>query len=848
MKKIMSLWIVFAMVATLLPANLVKADVVEDLDVAKGYIDAIVEAAPTVDKYVFTEELAEQIDGLESILRSMTDSSAVETLDAYVAEKTTVVIEPEFPDSTQTTHTYFTSVQAFSLAYSDAQKKVLSDLAQPIAEEIQNLLNAPLTKENYQLAQTAYDESTKHIRDAVNSDDVNALNQIHELLSLAERADTVFSRLNMLTQNSDADDYDFFMEDYKAAKTAYGLYDSKFASLKPKYYACLQKNIKNALLENYDNYAKATFHVDVEKAYDNLGVYDAFSPAVMEKMETLKDAVDAGQKSEFHISVYDYYRGEDIQFVLDQYKHMTELEQMMSLISDTPANKTELTAALRAYRYFTEDLTDVERRMVPAEYVTKLNNAVLLNTNTEEVMAAIEDIGRAGSEEEYENFLERYEKAYKAYRLFVNKYSGLSDIASLITNVTELDDSTEVLEMIKSIRQIESTEDATMCSKKLQMESVLNGYERMSSEKQAGVFNIDTLRAIYADASEANALRAKIDVITNNHSLLDEQYVASIHDDYDKLSEIAKRYVGKDYVNKMQNIDRDLEALNLNKALRVSGLITQIGKVTVKSRTVIESARRAFDELTDMQKAYVPNAHVLTAAEAAYEALERSVAKASVLDLGGYYYSGASLTPSVTVRLNGVTLIQDLDYRLTYTSNNKVGTAKVTIRGIGDYMGTLTKTFLIQPAPLTGVALSGYASKYVYTGKAIRPSLKATLNGVTLKKGTDYVLSYKNNKKRGVATITVRGIGNYTGSALASFTISRNTVKKASVSGVKKAYANTAKAIKPNVKVKVKGVTLKKKRDYKVTYKNNKKRGTATITIKGIGNYTGTKKIKFKIV
>ena len=83
MKKFVSLWIIFAMLTTLLPANLVKADVAADLDVAKGYIDGIVEAAPTVEKYVFTEELAEQVDGLENILRSMTNSSAIETLDSY---------------------------------------------------------------------------------------------------------------------------------------------------------------------------------------------------------------------------------------------------------------------------------------------------------------------------------------------------------------------------------------------------------------------------------------------------------------------------------------------------------------------------------------------------------------------------------------------------------------------------------------------------------------------------------------------------------------------------------------------------------------------------------------------
>lgn len=865
MKKLLSLWIVVAMMVTLLPTDLVKADTVSDVELAKGYIDAIVEAAPTVEDYVFTEQLAEQVDGLERVLRDITKSSDIEVLDAYVAEKTTVVLEPEVteepsvnttpetsPEATveplQVTHTYFTSVQEFSLAYSDAQKVALKSLTEPITKAIQNLLSVPLTKENYQLAQDKYDEASKHIRDAVASDDVNALNQIHELITLMERADTAFSRIKVPTKNSNVDDFEFFMEDFQRAKTAYGLYDSKYANLKVKFYVCLQKDIKNKLLDNYDIYAKATLHAEVEKAYDDLGVYDSFTDTVKEKMEVLKDAVDAGQVSKFGISVYDYYRGEDIQFVLDEYKHLTELEEMMALISDTPANKTELTAALRAYRYYHEDLTDKERELVPADYVVKLNQAVLLNTNTEEVMSAIADIGKATSEEDYQDFLMRYDKAYKAYRLFVNTYSGLSDIPSLITNVATLDDSTEVVEMIKSIRQIESTEDALMCSKRLQMESVLNGYERMSTEKQEAVFNIEKLRTIYADASAASALRSKIDVIINNHSLLDEQYVATIHGDYDKLSETAKRYLGNDYVKKIQSIDRDIEALNLNKALRVSTLINRIGKVDVKAKETIARARDAYNELTEIQKTFVPNYNILAEAETAYAALELSVAKATVSALGSFPYSGFALTPAINVQLNGETLTQDLDYRLVYSSNVNIGTAKVVIYGMGAYTGSLTKTFTIRPCAITGVSLSGFANKYSYTGKTIRPLVKASLNGKVLKKGTDYLVSYKNNKKRGTATITVTGVGNYIGSAQAFFTINRNSIKNAKVSGVKKVYRKTGKAIKPKVKVKVSGLTLKKKRDYKVTYKKNKKRGTATITIKGMGNYTGSKKIKFKII
>ncbi len=60
--------------------------------------------------------------------------------------------------------------------------------------------------------------------------------------------------------------------------------------------------------------------------------------------------------------------------------------------------------------------------------------------------------------------------------------------------------------------------------------------------------------------------------------------------------------------------------------------------------------------------------------------------------------------------------------------------------------------------------------------------------------------------------------------------------------------AYTGKAVKPDVVVKYSGKTLRKGTDYTLVYKNNKKLGTATVTVKGKGNYTGTKKLTFRIV
>ena len=140
-----------------------------------------------------------------------------------------------------------------------------------------------------------------------------------------------------------------------------------------------------------------------------------------------------------------------------------------------------------------------------------------------------------------------------------------------------------------------------------------------------------------------------------------------------------------------------------------------------------------------------------------------------------------------------------------------------------------------------------------YTGKALKPAVtvKAKVNGKTktLKAGTDYTVSYKNNKNVGIATVIVKGKGSYTGTKTAKFKITAAALSSASVKGSPFSY--TGKAQKPavTVKAKVNGrtKTLKDGTDYTATYQNNKNVGTATVTIKGKGNYKGTKTAKFKI-
>ncbi len=59
----------------------------------------------------------------------------------------------------------------------------------------------------------------------------------------------------------------------------------------------------------------------------------------------------------------------------------------------------------------------------------------------------------------------------------------------------------------------------------------------------------------------------------------------------------------------------------------------------------------------------------------------------------------------------------------------------------------------------------------VYTGAKLKPAVTVKLDGVKLNKGTDYTVSYSNNKAVGTATVTVKGQGSYTGSVSKTFRI-----------------------------------------------------------------------------
>lgn len=241
--------------------------------------------------------------------------------------------------------------------------------------------------------------------------------------------------------------------------------------------------------------------------------------------------------------------------------------------------------------------------------------------------------------------------------------------------------------------------------------------------------------------------------------------------------------------------------------------------------------------------------------------------------------------PLPVVTWNGKKLANKKDITVTYPDNDITDTSgdepvviekaysdpgrwNVVITGTGNYAGTKTVTLTIaeKNAKLTEKLKVKKIPNQTYLGEPVKPSLVVEDGNAVLREGVHYDVSFENNNRIGTATVIIKGKQKaaagkqpgfcYVGEKRMTFKIVGRDIRKAAVTeGLEKSYPYTGKAIRPEPalaeQVKEDGVTvphpLKPGEDYLVTYANNIKAGTATITFKGIGTYSGTLIKTFKI-
>ena len=246
---------------------------------------------------------------------------------------------------------------------------------------------------------------------------------------------------------------------------------------------------------------------------------------------------------------------------------------------------------------------------------------------------------------------------------------------------------------------------------------------------------------------------------------------------------------------------------------------------------------------------------------------KKVVAITSVKINQGNISLGVNKTSKLTATINPSNTTQSKN--LTWTSSNskiatvdkngnvkgiKAGTANITVKTSNGKTATI-KVTVKKPTPIKSVKLNKKTLK-LELGKSA--TVKATINPSST---TDSkVLSWSTSNKKvaivdkngkitavggGSATITVKTANGK--KAKVKVTVSKINAKKATISAIKN-QVQTGKALKPSVQVKLNGKVLKNGTDYTVSYKNNKKAGKATVTVKFKGNYTGSKTSSFIII
>lgn len=210
---------------------------------------------------------------------------------------------------------------------------------------------------------------------------------------------------------------------------------------------------------------------------------------------------------------------------------------------------------------------------------------------------------------------------------------------------------------------------------------------------------------------------------------------------------------------------------------------------------------------------------------------------------------------TVTAGSSKIPLVKDQDYLVTYKSNISAGTATVMIKGTGDYLGEVTKTFKIQPDKASDITadLDDPEAEIPYSANGSKPTVKVTVNRADsepeeLKAGKDYTVSYSNNKKVGTGKYTVSFIGNYKGHAAIknkAFTITAASFKNAKAESADMIYYKPGKYLSVPY-VSLNGVQLTSK-DYSVRYFDGDKELTNNIKL-SLDSDTGSKLITVKVV
>jgi hypothetical protein len=216
-----------------------------------------------------------------------------------------------------------------------------------------------------------------------------------------------------------------------------------------------------------------------------------------------------------------------------------------------------------------------------------------------------------------------------------------------------------------------------------------------------------------------------------------------------------------------------------------------------------------------------------------------------------FTYTASEIFPTLIIRDEaGNILTIDEDYTLSYENNVNVGTGKVIITGIGNYTGTVEKEFTIDTKSIeSATIITGEADQNgCYDANEVYPSLE----GYELVQDIDYTKTVSIVKGTGYmfSIIEFNAIGNFSG--YLSTTLAATPITPVDVSTLNIILSSYSRVynreeFSPTASITDAGYKLQLGVDFTCTYYDNLNVGTASITVRGTGNYYGFEKIEYQI-
>ena len=214
-------------------------------------------------------------------------------------------------------------------------------------------------------------------------------------------------------------------------------------------------------------------------------------------------------------------------------------------------------------------------------------------------------------------------------------------------------------------------------------------------------------------------------------------------------------------------------------------------------------------------------------------------------------YTGSAIEPAVTVKDGETTLTLGTDYTIGYSANVNVGTATATITGMGNYSGEKAATFTIIPKAVTNDGITVTIPEQTWTGSELTPVITVMDGETVLVENTDYTVTAPIGpvQDSGNHAYTITGMGNYTGSKDATFTIAPKSMTNEGITVTIPSQTWTGNELTPVITVKDGENVLTENTDYTVTPPSGpiQDSGNHAYTITGKGNYSDSKEATFTI-